>query len=128
MNSLYIIVFAVVVAVHFAFLGYLVVGGFVALRWPHTIFLHILAVIWGGGSLTLDLPCPLTDLERWARAGAGMGPLPPEGFIAHYITGVLYPADAVGVVEAVVFAVVLVSWGLFAYAVVRGRRRSSLRP
>lgn len=128
MNSLYIIVVAVVVAAHFAFIGYLVVGGFVALRWPRTIFSHILAVVWGVGSFSLHLPCPLTDLERWARARAGVAPLPSDGFIAHYITGVLYPVDAVAVVEAVVFAVVIVSWGLFAYAVVRGRRRSSLRP
>ena len=128
MSSLYIIVVAVVVAAHFAFIGYLVVGGFVALRWPRTIFLHMLAVVWGVGSLSMHLPCPLTDLERWARARAGMAPLQSDGFIAHYITGVLYPADAVGVVESVVFAVVIVSWGLFAYAVVRGRRRSSLRP
>lgn len=128
MSSLYIIVVAVVVAAHFAFIGYLVVGGFVALRWPRSIFLHILAVIWGVGSVSLHLPCPLTDLERWARAQAGMAPLPSDGFIAHYITGVMYPADAVRVVEAVVFAVVLVSWGVLAYAVVRERRRSSLRP
>ena len=67
-------------------------------------------------------------MERWARARAGIAPLPSDGFIAHYITGVLYPADAVGVVEAVVFAVVVVSWALLAYAVVKGRRRSSLRP
>jgi hypothetical protein len=128
MSSLYIIVVAVVVAAHFAFIGYLVVGGFVALRWPRTIFLHMLAVVWGVGSLSLHLLCPLTDVERWARARAGMAPLQSDGFIAHYITGVLYPADAVGVVESVVFAVVIVSWGLFGYAVVRGRRRSSLRP
>jgi len=128
MNSFFIIVVAVVVVAHFAFIGYLVVGGLVALRWLRTIFLHILAVVWGVGSLSLHLQCPLTDLERWARARAGMAPLPSDGFIAHYITGVLYPADAVGVVEAVVFTVVIVSWALLAYAVVRGRRRSSLRP
>lgn len=128
MNSFYIIVVAVVVVAHFAFIGYLVVGGFMALRWPRTIFLHILAVVWGVGSLSLHLLCPLTDLERWARARAGIAPLPSDGFIAHYITGVLYPADAVGVVEAVVFTVVIVSWALLAYAVVKGRRRSSLRP
>ena len=57
-----------------------------------------------------------------------MAALPSDGFIAHYITGVLYPADAAGVVEGVVFAVVIVSWGLFAYAVVRRRQRSNLRP
>lgn len=101
MSSLYIIVVAVVVVVaaHFAFIGYLVVGGFVALRWPRTIVLHILAVIWG-----------------------------PQHLAGPTVSGVLYPIDAVRVVEAGVFAVVIVSWGLFAYAMVRGRRRSSLRP
>jgi hypothetical protein len=128
MSSLYIFVVAVVVAAHFAFIGYLLVGGFVALRWPHTIPPHILAVIWGVLSISLNLPCPLTYLERWARSRAGMAPLPSDGFIAHYITGVLYPVDAVGIIEAGVFGLVIVSWGLFAYAVVRGRRRSSLRP
>jgi hypothetical protein len=128
MSSLYIFVVAVVVAAHFAFIGYLLVGGFLALRWPRTILLHVLAVIWGVLSISLNLPCPLTYLERWARARAGMAPLPSEGFVAHYITGVLYPVDTVGIVEAGVFGLVIVSWGLFAYAVVRARRRSSLRP
>jgi hypothetical protein len=127
MSGLYIIVVVVAVAAHFAFVGYLVVGGFIALRWPRTIALHVLTVIWGAASVVVNLQCPLTDLERWARARAGMAPLPSDGFIAHYITGVLYPADAVGVVEATVFALVVVSWGLAGYALVARRRRSSLR-
>jgi len=127
MNSLYIIVVALVIAAHFAFIGYLVVGGFIALRWPRTIFLHILTVIWGALSVAIHVECPLTDWERWARAGAGMAPLPSDGFIAHYITGVLYPTDAVGVVEVAVFVLVALSWALFAYVQVSGRRRSSLR-
>jgi Protein of Unknown function (DUF2784) len=122
MHYLYIIVVAAVVAAHFAFIGYLVVGGFLAVRWPRTIWLHIATVIWGFGSIGLHLQCPLTSLERWGREHAGMAPLPSDGFIAHYITGVLYPASMVGVVEAVVFTLVVVSWGLFARAAVRGRR------
>jgi Protein of Unknown function (DUF2784) len=128
MSDLYIIIVAAVVAAHFAFIGYLVVGGFLALRWPRTIWLHAPTVVWGIGSITLRLPCPLTGLERWARDHAGMAPLPSAGFIDHYITGVLYPESAVGVVQSMVFTLVLTSWGLFVYAVVRAGRRSSLRP
>ncbi|OBF25272.1 hypothetical protein A5727_04850 [Mycobacterium sp. ACS4331] len=98
------------VAVHFAFIGYLVIGGFLALRWRRTLALHILAVLWGIGSTLYPLPCPLTSVERWARERAGMGPLPPDGFIAHYLTGVLYPGGAVGVVRGLVVGVVLLSW------------------
>jgi uncharacterized protein DUF2784 len=106
----YTIVVALTVTAHFAFLGYLVVGGFLAWRWPTTIGLHIAAVGWGAASLAVGLPCPLTDLERFARAGAGMAPLPPEGFIEHYLTGEWYPADCAAVVQALVFAAVLGSW------------------
>jgi Protein of Unknown function (DUF2784) len=124
MHYLYIIAVAAVVAGHFAFIGYLVVGGFLALRWPRTIWLHIPTVMWGVGSIWLHLLCPLTSLERWGRERAGMAPLPSAGFIDHYITGVLYPAGLVGVVEAVVFTVVLVSWGV---AFAHGRRVAARR-
>jgi hypothetical protein len=43
-----------------------------------------------------------------------MAPLPPDGFIAHYLTGVLYPAEAVGTVRLAVAAIVVVSWVCFA--------------
>ncbi|HXA11357.1 MAG TPA: DUF2784 domain-containing protein, partial [Mycobacterium sp.] len=98
------------VAAHFAFVGYLVIGGFLAWRWPRTIALHVPVVLWGVGSIAFGSPCPLTDLERWARAGARMHPLPPEGFIAHYITGVLYPAGLSIEVQVLVFTAVLASW------------------
>lgn len=108
------IAFAVAVALtaaaHFAFIGYLVVGGFLAWRWPRTLWTHVLAVSWGIASITFGLPCPLTSLERWARAGAGMAPLPPDGFIAHHLTGVLYSAHLAAAVQAAVFGLVLVSW------------------
>lgn len=98
------------VAGHFGFLVYLVVGGFLAGRWPRSFALHLAVVSWGIGSVVFGFACPLTALERWGRAGAGMPALPPEGFIAHYLTGVLYPADAVGLVQVVVFVVIALSW------------------
>jgi Protein of Unknown function (DUF2784) len=110
---MYHIVVALAVVVHFAFLCYLVVGGFVALRWRRTIWLHVPVALWGIASTTAHLDCPLTWLERWGRAKAGMAPLPPDGFIAHYIIGVLYPASWAGLVPVVVFALVAVSWVLY---------------
>ena len=115
MRDLYVVAVALTVALHFAFLAYVVVGGFLALRWPWTIWLHAPVVVWGVGIVTLRYDCPLTWLERWARRGAGMAPL-PEGFIDHYIAGVLYPANYVTVVEGVVFAIIVASWILFARA------------
>jgi Protein of Unknown function (DUF2784) len=82
-------------------------------------------VLWGMALTAEHLDCPLTGLERWGRAKAGMAPLPPEGFIAHYITGVLYPASWAGSVPVAVFAVVAVSWVLYVW---RGRHRDKAMP
>jgi Protein of Unknown function (DUF2784) len=106
-------VVGLVVVLHFAFIGYVVIGGFLALAWRRTIGVHIAAVIWGVAIAIKRVDCPLTWLERWARARAGMAPLPPDGFIAHYVTGVIYPAGWVVGVQLVSFAVVALSWTLF---------------
>ena len=115
----------VAVVLHFAFLCYLLVGGFVALWWRRTIWLHVPAVLWGIAITTHHLDCPLTWLERRARVEAGMAPLPPQGFIAHYITGVLYPASWADAVPVVVFALVAASWAVYVW---RGRHRSEAKP
>lgn len=126
MENLYIIVVGLAVAAHFAFLIYLPSGGFLALRWPRTIWLHVLTVVWGAGSVALHWPCPLTTLERWARERAGMSALPPEGFIDYYINGQVYPQGGTGIAQTAAFGAVLVSWAIFAVTATRrwgGRRR-----
>lgn len=110
MRALFAVLVWLVAAAHFAFLVYLPSGGFLALRWRRGIWLHLAAVLWALASVAVGLWCPLTALEQWARAGAGMAPLSSAGFIDHYITGVVYPAAATGLVQAAVLAAVLVSW------------------
>ena len=124
MTGFYTIVVVVTVAVHFAFVGYGVLGGFLTLRWPRTIWLHVPVVIWCVAIEVVDFICPLTALERWARPRAGMPPLAEDGFIDHYITGVWYPDRDANLVLGLVLVVVLTSWTLFALSV-RRRRRSA---
>jgi Protein of Unknown function (DUF2784) len=118
---MYAILVALVVALHFAFVGYVVIGGFLALRWPRTMWLHIPAVLWGIAIGTKRVDCPLTWVERSARGRAGMTPLPPDGFIAHYISGVIYPVSWEGGVEVAAFTVVVASWALYFWR--RSKRR-----
>ncbi len=119
---MYRTVVALIVALHFAFIGYVVMGGFLALRWRRTMWLHVPAVIWGIAIAIKGVDCPLTWVERWARAKAAVAPLPPGGFIAHYITGVIYPASwAVGV-QLAAFAVIALSWTLYFRRDIRRRR------
>jgi hypothetical protein len=71
-------------------------------------------VLWGVGVVAFDLPCPLTELERWARARAGMDPLPTSGFIDRYLAGVFYPANRTATAQALAFSAAAVSWVAFA--------------
>ena len=110
----------VTMGVHFLFLAYLVTGGFVAWRWRRTIWGHLAAAAWALISITVGVTCPLTVIQDWARHGAGEPGL-PGGFVAHYLTGVVYPRAAIPAIQAGVAVVIAVSWlGLY----LRARRRS----
>ncbi len=102
------------VGAHFAYLMYLPVGGFLAMRWPRTLALHVPVVAWGVAVVGWELPCPLTALESWARRRAGMNPLPATGFIDRYVSGVVYPAGRTSTAQASAFAAAAVSWALLA--------------
>jgi hypothetical protein len=109
--------FAVVIAAagaHFAYLLYVPSGGFLALRWPRTLWLHVASVGWGVAVVALPLPCPLTSLEDWARARAGLRPLPSTGFIDGYVAGVLYPRGRTGLAQAAAFLAAAASWAVLA--------------
>ena len=75
MRKAYFAVVAFSVCAHFAYLVYVPSGGFVALRWQRTTRLHVASVCWGALVVILPVPCPLTALEDWARARAGIAPL-----------------------------------------------------
>lgn len=101
---------AVVVA-HFGFLVFVVVGGFLALRWPWVLWLHLPAVAWAIVIVVHGALCPLTYLENELRARAGEASL-QGGFIDTYVEGVVYPARFVGLARALVALAVLCSWSL----------------
>jgi hypothetical protein len=106
-------------ALHIAIICYTAVGGFLALRWRRSFWLHLPAGLWGMAYVILYPPCPLSDLEHWARAKAGMPALPPEGFVGHYIN-VIYPASWMGARRPMAFVTALVPWALY----LRGLRRN----
>ncbi|WP_109472976.1 DUF2784 domain-containing protein [Ornithinimicrobium cavernae] len=111
--------------VHLAFLVYVVAGGFLAWRWPRTIWLHVGLVAWGASTILFGLECPLTHVEDWARRSAGQEGLPAAGFIDHYLTGVVYPERALGLVRTLVAASVGASWT--GYALRRRRARQDVQ-
>lgn len=100
----------VVMLVHFSFLVFLAVGGFLAWRYRSLIWPHLAAAGWGLMSVLVGVECPLTGWENGLRAMAGQQGLPPEGFIDTYLTGVVYPAEHLLTMQLLVAALVAVSW------------------
>lgn len=98
-----------VMVVHYGVLVFLVVGGFLAWRWPRVLYFHVAMAAWGLLVVVFPIACPLTWLENVFRSAAGQQPL-ASGFIDTYIDGVLYPESAARLVQVVVALVVLVSW------------------
>jgi hypothetical protein len=98
-----------VVGVHYAYMAYLVVGGFAAWRWRKTIWLHVAAVIWAALIVTTKVPCPLTALQNHFREEAGLHPL-SSSFINIYIRGTFYPADQQTLAQILLAVIVIASW------------------
>ena len=81
----------VAIAAHFAFLVFVVAGGFLARRWRWLAAPHLLAAAWGVYVEVADAPCPLTRLEnRYARSAGRAGY--DESFIEHHLMPIIYPA------------------------------------
>jgi len=99
----------VVLALHFAYVAYVVVGGFLAWRWPKAIWPHLVACAWGALIVAGLVNCPLTWAEHWAREKAGQGRL-EAGFVDRYLENVIYPGEYVAVAQAAVALVVAISW------------------
>ncbi|MDP9093148.1 MAG: DUF2784 domain-containing protein [Actinomycetota bacterium] len=102
-----------VAGVHYAYMAYMLVGGFIAWRWPKTIWAHRVAVLWAALIVTTKVPCPLTAMQNRLRESAGQRPL-SDSFINLYIRGTFYPADEQTVARAATAAAVIASWVGFA--------------
>ena len=99
----------VVVVVHLAFLGYVLLGGFLGLRDVRWLVPHLVALAWGVIGVESTKVCPLTSLEKWFIELSGG--IPYDGpFISHYLTGHLYPVGAQDEVWLLCATVVLTSY------------------
>jgi hypothetical protein len=91
-----------IAGVHFTFLVYVAVGGFLAWRWRRSVAAHLCAVAWATTVVVLSVPCPLTAAQNWLRLRAGQ-PTLGASFISHYLGGVM-PALTAQILVATVVA------------------------
>lgn len=100
-----------VVAIHFLFVAFAVLGGLLVLRRPRWAWVHVPAAVWGFLVEAVGWFCPLTPLELYLRREAGLAPY-EGGFLAHYLLPVLYPEGLTREVQWVLAGVVLAVNGL----------------
>jgi hypothetical protein len=79
-----------VVALHFAFIAFALLGGALLVRWPGLVLVHLPALLWGTWIEFSGGLCPLTRLENDYRTAAGVAGY-GEGFIDHYLSPIIYP-------------------------------------
>jgi len=123
LKMLYRVLADCVVVIHAAFVVFVVLGGFLAWRWPGVVWAHVPCAVWGAAIEYAGWICPLTPLENALRARAGLQGY-AGGFIEHYLMPVLYPAGLTRSTEAVlgtlVLAVNLVAYGVLVRRLLRG--------
>lgn len=98
-----------VVVVHFAFIVFIAVGGFLALRWPWVLWLHVPAVVWGAAIVVIGFDCPLTPLEKWLRERGG-DTVYEGGFVDRYIEDVVYPEQYTPHLRGLALLLIVVSY------------------
>jgi uncharacterized protein YneF (UPF0154 family) len=111
-----------VLIVHLAFVVFVVLGGFLVLRWPRIMWMHLLALAWGAAVEFSGIVCPLTPLEGLLRELGGESAYEGD-FIGHYITAFLYPAGLTRELQVLLgFLALLPNVAIYGYWIVRRRR------
>jgi hypothetical protein len=96
-----------VVVIHVAFVAFVMVGAFLALRWHWLVWFHVPAAIWGVLIEYAGWICPLTPLENTLRTRAGESGYSGD-FIEHYLLRALYPQGLTPATRWVLGSVALV--------------------
>lgn len=108
MQTFYRVLADLVVLVHFAFVVFVILGGFLVARRPRMTPLHLAAVLWAAFIEFAGWICPLTPLENRLRGKSGSGGYPSD-FVAHYILPILYPEGLTRETQIALGALVLVT-------------------
>ena len=111
-----------VLILHLAFVLFVVLGGFLVLRWPKLAWAHLPAVAWGALVEFSGWICPLTPLENALRHATGDAVYAGD-FVAHYIVALLYPESLTRALQvALGITVVLLNAVLYAGVLRRQQR------
>jgi hypothetical protein len=108
---------------HLTFIAFVLLGAALAARRPWVALIHVPVAAWGFFVELTGRGCPLTYAENYFRIRAGESGY-GEGFVAHYLLPLIYPAGLTHHVQLVLAAlVVLVNAVLYGRAILAWRRQ-----
>ena len=108
-------------ASHLAYIVFLLVGGFMAKRWPKLMKWHLGAI---GAAAVVNITgsdCPLTVWEKWFLRQAGRAPY-ETGFISNYLVEPVYPPGITGRVNFVILVTLTVPITVGYWRLIKRRR------
>jgi len=111
-----------VLFLHMLFILWVVFGALLTLSRPILRWLHIVSLLWGILTELLPWPCPLTVLENWLEAKAGVQPY-QGGFLLHYLDKVVYPDISASALTVAGVLVCVLNLAVYGRRMWIGRRR-----
>ena len=116
----YSVLATLVLAIHLAWIIWVIFGWLVSRNRPVLRWLHLASLIYGVFIEIVPWPCPLTLLENCLESLAGVTPYRGP-FLVHYLDAVVYP----NVPEALLISFAIAVCGANLYLHVRRMRRHS---
>ncbi|WP_126456798.1 DUF2784 domain-containing protein [Sulfuriflexus mobilis] len=124
---LYSLAADVLLVVHFLFIGFVVLGGLLLLKWRRLIFLHLPAATWGALIEFRGWRCPLTPWEIQFRRAAGEAGY-DTGFLEHYLMPLIYPANLNYDMQIVLGSfVIIINLLIYGWLGLRGRQDKGVK-
>ncbi|MEE9444016.1 MAG: DUF2784 domain-containing protein [candidate division Zixibacteria bacterium] len=102
----YIIAANIILVIHLGFVGFVILGAFLVMKWRWVAYLHIPAAIWGMLIEFQGWICPLTPWEQQFRQLGNQSGY-TGGFIEHYLLAIIYPTGLTREVQIVLGVLVL---------------------
>lgn len=122
---------ALVLAVHLAWILWVIVGAFFTRGRPWLTAFHLASLAWGVIVDSGPWPCPLTTLELELETKAGL-PVYHGSFLVHYLDAIVYPNLPVSAIIWGATGVCCANLLLYGYRLLRwregGRRRAQTYP
>jgi hypothetical protein len=114
----------ILLIIHLCFIGFVVFGGWLLIRWNWMILFHLPAVVWGAMLEFRNWTCPLTPLEQHFRALAGQAGY-RGSFIEHYLLPLIYPGGLTRSIQiSIGIFVIVVNVAIYGYWLSRLRRHT----